>query len=150
MSKKKRSELEIVRDELEAIRRRDGRITPRRVVERARSKKNPLHKHFDWDDASAAEKHRIDQARSLIHRVKVRYERVPEPVRGYVSVTFEDNKQGYIGTDEALSDDAFRAQLLEEAFEELRRAERKYGHLQELAEVFKSLRRARRRKTKAA
>jgi hypothetical protein len=48
-----------------------GRITPARVVENARPVNSLLHDRFEWDDAKAAELHRLDQARVLIASVEV-------------------------------------------------------------------------------
>lgn len=49
----------------------DGRLVPADVVEAARDPRSPLHSHFEWDDSTAAEKYRIEQARTLIRSVKV-------------------------------------------------------------------------------
>lgn len=39
-----------------------GRLEPEHVVDAARPKNSVLHKHFEWDDAAAAEAYRKDQA----------------------------------------------------------------------------------------
>ena len=49
----------------------DGELEPQAVVDAARSRRSPLHKHFDWDDEVAAEKYRVGQARGLIQCVMV-------------------------------------------------------------------------------
>ena len=59
-------------DYLLALHGQHGHLTPEIVLDDARDESSPLHDHFDWDDASAAEAHRLDQARGLIRRVKVR------------------------------------------------------------------------------
>ena len=49
-----------------------GTLTPRVVVDDARKHRGgPLHALFDWDDASAADKQRLDKARELIRSVKL-------------------------------------------------------------------------------
>lgn len=48
-----------------------GVVTPARVVDAARDKASVLHEYFEWDDAAAAESHRLDQARALIRSVRV-------------------------------------------------------------------------------
>jgi hypothetical protein len=48
-----------------------GELTPPAVVDAARDKKSPLHRHFEWDDNVAANKYRLDQARSLIRSIHV-------------------------------------------------------------------------------
>lgn len=46
-----------------------GELTPPAVVEAARDKKHILHRHFEWDDAEAANRYRLDQARGLIRSI---------------------------------------------------------------------------------
>lgn len=48
-----------------------GGITPKAVVEAARDERHPLHRHFQWDDALAAEAYRLDQARTIIRCIRV-------------------------------------------------------------------------------
>ena len=40
--------------------------TPKQIVEKARNESTELHKCFDWDDTTAAEKWRIQQARQVV------------------------------------------------------------------------------------
>jgi hypothetical protein len=49
----------------------DGRITPELVVDAARDPDSPLHEFFTWDNDEAAEKHRLNEARSLIRSIRV-------------------------------------------------------------------------------
>lgn len=88
---------EDLRRELEKLTRPDGRLSPRDVARAARPEDHPLHPYFEWDDREAAESHRVQQARELIHRVRVSvvveevtytgpaYVRDPEPVDVNVS-----------------------------------------------------------------
>lgn len=62
--------LNAIRQELEAI-NASGILTPEEVVERARNPANPLHDQFEWNDGTAAEAFRLQQARGLIKRVNV-------------------------------------------------------------------------------
>ena len=48
-----------------------GTLRPEDVGKAARAADHPLHSRFEWDNAKAAEAHRLDQARSLIRSVKV-------------------------------------------------------------------------------
>jgi hypothetical protein len=78
----------------------DGRITPEKVVDAARDPDCPAHDLFEWDDAKAASKYRLDQARELLaKRIKIvtdsytimvpRYVRDPEAraaQQSYVSI----------------------------------------------------------------
>lgn len=86
---------EVVGKELETI-KGEGRLTPGAVVDAARPEDSPLHKLFEWDDAKAAEAHRLSQARGLIRCVQVVVEsseptplfvHVPGVESGYESVS---------------------------------------------------------------
>lgn len=98
--------LEAIRDALETIRMANGGVLTRTaVVDAARSKRSPLHREFDWDDKSAAQKQRLDRAQELITWVvvttvyKAQHTTAPMYVRnpraktgeqGHVSLTQED------------------------------------------------------------
>jgi hypothetical protein len=58
-------------NELEALRSEDGLLRPETIVAAARDSASPLHNHFEWDDAAAAQIYRIAQARALIRQVKI-------------------------------------------------------------------------------
>lgn len=60
-----------VRERIVALQDENGRVTPAMVVDDARDVNSPLHRLFDWDDASAAEKQRLHTARQIIVSVKV-------------------------------------------------------------------------------
>ena len=62
---------EIVGVELERIRSLTGGLKPKDVVKKARPKRSPIHKAFEWDDDVAGEKYRVHQARNLIRAVRV-------------------------------------------------------------------------------
>ena len=53
----------------------NGLLTPDQVVRDAAKKTSPLHGEFEWDDAVAGHKYRIEQARTLIAGHKVFIER---------------------------------------------------------------------------
>jgi hypothetical protein len=132
--------------ELEAVRKEVGHITAAAVVERARPKRNPLHRHFEWDDAIAGEKYRLHQARKLSHSIEVIYAESPKssPVKAYSVVTrpaLEGSADGkpvkvYESTAEALQDPVKRDEILGNAIREAIAFRRKYAALQELSQVF--------------
>lgn len=57
--------------ELERIEETLGALTPKNLVEVARSKDNILHDLFEWNDEVAAENYRLAQARRLINNLEV-------------------------------------------------------------------------------
>lgn len=69
-----------------------GNDLPRHIVDEARNPDSPLHSYFTWDDAEAAEAHRLTQATSLIRRVKVRVIQAPEtePIVARVYIAAKD------------------------------------------------------------
>lgn len=95
--------------------RQSGPLTPRVVVDEARDAANPLHPAFEWDDAKAADEHRLQQARGIIRAVYVKTvsDEAPRPV--FVHVTTEDG-----GSYERLSVVAATPDLYATAVDELR------------------------------
>lgn len=79
----------------------DGVVTPDALVDDARDESSPLHSLFEWDDATAAERHRIDTARSIIRSVTyhVTYNRFTVAVPAYVHIG-RSRERGYVRTDE--------------------------------------------------
>jgi hypothetical protein len=53
-----------------------GVVSPRDVVDAAKSEVSPLHPYFEWDDTVAAEKFRLGQARNLL-RIRIDYQDLP-------------------------------------------------------------------------
>lgn len=100
--------------ELDRIYRMAGAVTPAGVVEAARPEQAPLHPVFEWDDAVAAEQHRLWQARQLIRTVVIRTESgAVEPA--YVHVTTSDGDGQYLPTRVVVQD----VDLFESAVDEL-------------------------------
>lgn len=48
------------------IREAHGRLSPSTVVRAAASEEHPLHPSFEWNDATAAHQHRLNQARAIL------------------------------------------------------------------------------------
>jgi len=48
-----------------------GNLTPERVVDDARPEDSPTHRFFEWNDAVAAERYRIGQARHYLTNIYV-------------------------------------------------------------------------------
>lgn len=153
-----RGDAQVVGERLEAIRaKRDG-LTPEAVLQDARNIRSALHSYFEWDDALAAQQHRISQARDLIRAVQVRFiERPPEaerqislaavlpaplqpqPVRAFVAIERPDGGRAYESTTRAMADPELRRQVLARAHSEMDAVARKYRELSELGDVFSAL-----------
>lgn len=134
----------VVGQRLERLRKRYEVVTPKAVVEDARSASSPLHSFFEWNNGKAAEKYRLEQARHLIRSVVVTYETPPghkkiKPIRAYVTIKDEDNNQPYRPIHEVLSDAAMHEQLMARALAEANSWHKRYKDLAEFAEVFAAL-----------
>lgn len=126
-----------------------GELRVADVVEAARAASSPLHGSFNWDDSEAAHAYRLQQARQLI-RISVAYIGDSEDsvsLRVFVSLTpdrYNENGGGYRIMTSVLSDKKQRAQLLQDALDEMHRFQAKYGALKELASVFGEMTKAQR------
>jgi len=103
---------------LQALERQHGHVTPEAVVQEARAPDHAWHHRFTWDDAVAAHRHRIDQARTLIRGV--RYEiRIENKVLSSVAYVHDpdaaDDEQRYVSVARIATDeDRARATLIAE------------------------------------
>ena len=112
--------------------------TPQEIVDRARDENAELHKCFEWNDGVAAEKYRLVQARYVVHHLVIEENQVPQD-RPEIRVFYKTDaraESGYQQTRLIVKDDDKYAQLLKQAYAELRAFKVKYACLQELAEIF--------------
>lgn len=121
--------------ELERIYEKHGSIEPAQVVEESRPKKAPLHSCFEWDDATAAEKYREQQARCIIANVMV----VGQPESDTFTRAFVHVEQKYQPLYVVLESADKTAELLQTAMRELRTFEAKYRELSQLTPVFQAI-----------
>lgn len=127
-------------EELERIRvRHNGRLTQEIVLKEAEKRTSPLHKHFDWSDATAAKKWRLDQAGYLIRSIEVfvvsSRKKEPVAIRAMVNVVREDDRS-YTSVEDALADPHLRAQVVAQAWRELEQWRKRHAELVEFARVF--------------
>lgn len=115
----------------------DGTLTRSSVLEDARDPKSPLHKFFTWDDSEAAEAHRLNQAGSLIRRVKVRIiggevetrayvVRRPQPVALATEETDEEEQANEFAPVTSMTEEDQQRRLLEEIRGDIERLRKKY------------------------
>lgn len=126
-----------VGEELTGIKEATGTLFPEQIVDYARDESSELHKCFDWDDASAAEKYRKAQARQIVCCIVIAEATVPED-RPEIRLLYKPNgsKTGYEETRKIVrNEDAYKA-LLQTAWAELKAFKAKYSMLKELSEIF--------------
>lgn len=129
-----------VRDQLEAIREKHGYLDPQLVVDEARPKAHPLHDRLDWNDKSAGEAYRREQAHALIRSVRVAYVANDRPMsaRAYLAVPRPEHKQPtYEPTEEVMRDEFTRTLVLSQMEREWRAMQARYGDLIEFGDMIR-------------
>lgn len=121
--------------------------TKEQVVEKARDESTELHSMFEWDDAIAGEKWRGEQARKILHNLKVTFVKSEEddlppvltmkPVRMFYGNP--SGGSGFVSTVKIMSDKTMYEQLLARAKAELQSFKNKYNILKELKPVFEMI-----------
>lgn len=111
-----------------------GRLTPPAVVEAAREARHPLHKHFEWDDAVAAQSYRLDQARMLIRSVALVGEGDAEPAPAFLSIA-DKGGTSYRSVQDVLDSADLQSAVLAAAERDLAAFEKRYRQLQDICEI---------------
>lgn len=125
-----------VREALLALYEARGVLVPAAVVDAARDEASPLHSCFEWDDGVAAERHREDQARSLIRRVRVTFvSEAAQPPRVVQVRQFENvpGSGGYLSIEDVGRRPDLRDEVLAQARQDFLALRLRY---QMLAEAF--------------
>lgn len=113
-------------------------VTPAQIVEKARDPSTELHKCFEWDDAIAAERHRLDQARQVVRHLVIR-ETIREdkpPIRFFFK---PESGSGYQPTQIIVRNQDSYQTLLASALRDLEALRVKYHSLNELESVFEAI-----------
>ncbi len=132
---------QVAADRLQLIREELGEITPRAVVADARGDNSPLHLCFDWNDATAAEAHRVHTARQLIGSlivVSVDSKPVHRETRAFVHIT-ADASPRYEPIEVAIRNVDMREEIIRQAKLEMQRWRERYAAYEEFADVFVSV-----------
>lgn len=126
----------VVQEVLQALYDEGQELTPRLVLDRARDPQHPLHDRFEWDDAKAAESHRLTQAGDLIRSVKVVYERgdgTEGRIRGYHSVRSDTGSRVYKTAESVAMSSVMTQALLAEMRRDWSRMKSRYSGFEEFA-----------------
>ena len=115
--------------------------TPDQVLDFARDGRTELHKCFDWDDSSAAEKWRKQQARMICQSLTVTVQREEsDPIR-YRIIQHDNEQKVYRGITYTVRDDEQYARLLRQAKQELSAFRKRYKSLVELENIIEEIER---------
>lgn len=118
-------------------------VTPYQVVEKGKDPTSELSKCFTKDDAEAANKYRLWEARQILRQLIVITRPDPgdekeksEPIQFRLMMKNETSRgTGYKQTLVMIRDEDEYQKLLNTAYEELRTFKRKYSMLSELREI---------------
>jgi hypothetical protein len=117
-----------------------GHLVPSAVVEAARDAKNVLHRHFEWNDKTAAEKFRLDQARSLIRCIHVESDDTESGVtRAFLSIR-EKSGISYRTVEDVLNSADLQSRLLAQAERDLISFETRYKNLSDICDLIRQAR----------
>ena len=116
-------------------RKHENQLRAHDVLEEARRRNSPLHRHFIWDNDKAAEAYRLDQARALIRSVKViKGEEInQESARAYHSI--QDNGRSYRSHDEIQNSISLQLSLYLAALRDLKAWEKRYHSIADVCQL---------------
>jgi hypothetical protein len=115
-----------------------GELTPKAVVEAARSSSNVLHKHFEWDDSKAAEAFRLDQARNVIRSIHAEDEDASDGhAAAFVSVS-DKGGTSYRTLDAIKNSADLQARVLAQAERDLDAFQRRYRAMQDVCAIIRT------------
>ena len=130
-----RADPQVIGEALDAIRvESGGQLHPQAVVAGARDPKSVLHPHFEWNDAKAAEAHRMDQARALIRSIRVIDEEDDQRRPAFLSIRADDGI-GYRAFRDVIASVDLRERLLAQAQRDLDSWTLRYRELREIVEL---------------
>lgn len=133
---------EKVGNHLRKLEEQNGTVTSEMFLESARSEDSEMHCLFEWNDPTAAEAFRLQQARVIIASLRVTVEEEEEEVEPVIVRAFvktDEEQKGYINISKAMSDEDMRNSVLEDAKKELAWFVNKYNSLKELSGVFDAI-----------
>lgn len=121
-------------------------LTAQTVLDANREENTPLHDEFEWNDAVAAELHRLEQARLLIRMICVSPEKQEQNtnVRAFFKVS---DANGYESLNVIIKDEDKYSKLLAQAISEFKAFENKYHSLTELVPLFETFKRIKKEET---
>lgn len=133
---------EIVYQELDRINKKYKGLKPQIVVDEAEPENAPLHPAFEWDNATAGNEWRKQQARNLIHGVRVSVNEKP-PERVFVSIKDDDTREStYYPISQVVLVPEMRAKMMAACMVELVAIKAKYKELSdaiEFSQVFNAI-----------
>lgn len=119
---------------LRRLMKEEGKLTPKIIVDDARSPSSPTHGIFEWDDTAAGERWRLHQARQMMCKLRVNIgtDEEPKMVRTMFVVTDDDGDDSYRPLAEIKADSRLSDQILDRAKSDMKCWIERYGIYKEL------------------
>jgi hypothetical protein len=109
---------------------------PDALLREAENPRSPAHKHFDWDDAEAAKKFRLEQSRYYFRSVQIIVKDITEPVRLSHAIKVGDKQEVSWQHIQNISEDVtMMSGLLTQAQADLRAWTHRYSVLRKVAQM---------------
>lgn len=115
--------------------------TPQDVLEYARDPQTELHKCFDWDNTTAAEKWRRQQARWVCNSLVVTVIKEEQPSREYRIIQHDTEERVYRPVVLTVHNKEQYGRLLDMAKRELKAFKERYAEIVELRNVIEEIER---------
>lgn len=115
--------------------------TPQQIVDKARDKKSELYRCFTWDNDTAAEKWRLQEARSIVTHLIIKRsdeEKDSLPIRRFYK-TDKSHDSGYKPVEFIVADKDEYQSLLQQAKAEMIAFKSKYKGLRELEPILEAM-----------
>jgi len=135
-------------DEVKEVQRKYG-LTADSLLKKASKKSSSLYEFFDWDDSSAGEKWRLQQARGIINEIKIivedkelyAFENVNISVSNSSNAKSKNksNSREYKTIVEIMNNPVYRKQLIQRALSEAKYWKERHSELKELNSIFISI-----------
>lgn len=131
-----RTDANVVGGMVEHLEKTHGSVTGELLLEASRSETSQTHDLFEWDDATAAEKYRLNTARSAIGQLRVvmtMQSGEQKPIRAFVNVS--ESHASYESITTALQDENKREVYLNKIRAELDAFIQRNKNIEELADM---------------
>lgn len=134
-----------IREELTALQARQPELLQAETVVdwASRHPRSATYAALEWDDATAAHEHRLNQARGLIVLYITREDNTPRMVS--LSVDRAQPGGGYRPIEQVMATPDLREIALQDALRYLERGQERFSDFRELAEVWDAMERVRQR-----
>jgi hypothetical protein len=131
-----------IQEELAHLEEKHGILRAEDVVRYAKRPSSAMHTRFTWDEARAAHKCRLMEARKLIALYVIVLPTKKAPVRAHVSLLRDRGQPGggYRSTESVMRNKRLREEYIMQALRELELFELKYNSFRELVPVFQARR----------